>query len=429
MTRSLLQLFLCAILSLSLATVISGQELDTDATTVSTADLDSTQSSEEPMAAEENQEQELEPIIEDYVMQEGDTLSKLAKLHLGEDAPWDILIKLNTDLPDPNNIDPGTTVKIITGYAPIIEEIEAFQAIIEQVANDVDKNIAQTNWQDASQGDELKPADGVRTLQNSSAILKFDDSSEIQLTEYSQIFLRALETQEDGITRNEIEITEGEAELRLGELDEESEEQLVEINVAGTITRPQRNADGVNATRTRVTEENASQVMVYDGESAVESAGVSVAVPKGMGTIAVAGEAPAEPEALLSAPQPNAIDKDVYPLNVPFSWQAVDKAASYRFEVCKDSRCAKPLAVQKGLTANETTVPQLPIGAAYWRVNAVSQSGLDGFTSKAQIINVIEEPVVEEKGILYYVFLGLCALFALMFLLLMYELYRNRNYL
>ncbi|MBT8092165.1 MAG: LysM peptidoglycan-binding domain-containing protein [Gammaproteobacteria bacterium] len=350
---------------------------------------------------DEANDQEMRPVIEAYVVKKGDTLASLARRHLGPDAPWNINVAINPELADPDLIVPGQQINIITGYEPpepeiVVEEVEAYQALIERVSNVVEKNIARTDWSNAAEGDELFPLDAVRTLANSAAVLQFDGTSSVLINEYSQVFLRALEAQESGISRNEIEILRGETELRLEKTD--APQQQIEINVAGTITRPERGSQGSNATRARMVGEDSTQVMVYEGSSAVESAGVSVAVETGMGTTAVAGQAPAEPERLLAAPDIQALNEDLYPTDVRFAWSAVDGAAAYRLDVCKDRRCAQPVFRQINISSNELSVPSLPVGTGFWRVTAVSQSGLDGFTSLPDQIEIVDAPPAPTKN-------------------------------
>lgn len=364
--------------------------------------------------AETAPDENLRPIVESYVVRKGDTLAKLARRHLGPEAAWNTNVAVNPDLPDPDVIKPGQVINIITGYeqpAPVVavEEVEVYQAIIEEIFNIVEKNVKRSDWKDATEGDRLFPLDAVRTLANSSAVLQFDGASTVLVTEYSQIFLRALESQDSGVSRSEIEIRNGETELRLEQID--APQQHIEINVAGTITRPARGADGNNATRTRKVGDDSSQVMVYAGSSAVESAGVSVEVETGMGTTAVAGQAPAEPERLLPAPEIHAMNNEQLAENIEFSWEALDGAAAYRLDVCQDRRCTQPVFSQREISETMLTVPTLPIGISYWRVTAVSESGLDGFTSLPGALNIVAVPDEPERNYRLYALLAMVVLF------------------
>lgn len=372
--------------------------------------------------AETAPDENLQPIVESYVVREGDTLANLARRHLGPDAAWNTNVAANPDLPNANIIKPGQVINIITGYerpAPVVvvEEVEVYQAVIETIFNLVEKNVKRSDWSGAIEGDQLFPLDAVRTLANSSAVLQFDGATTVLVTEYSQIFLRTLEAQDSGVSRSEIEIRSGETELRLEQID--APQQQIEINVAGTITRPARGADGNNSTRARKVGDDRSQVMVYEGSSAVESAGVSVAVETGMGTTAVAGQAPAEPERLLPAPQIHALDGELFAENIEFSWEPLDGAAAYRLDVCKDRRCTQPIFNQRGIPETTLTVPSLPVGISYWRVTAVSESGLDGFTGLPGELRIVAVPEETERNYLLWALIAAAVLFlvAVVFLL------------
>ena len=369
--------------------------------------------------AETVPEENLRPIVESYVVREGDTLANLARRHLGPDALWNTNVAVNPDLPDPNIIKLGQVINIITGYeqpAPVVavEAVEVYQAVIEKIFNVVEKNVKRSDWRGAIEGDRLFPFDAVRTLENSAAVLQFDGATTVLVTEYSQIFLRALESQESGVSRSEIEIRSGETELRLEQID--ALQQQIEINVAGTITRPARGADGSNSTRARKVGNDRSQVMVYEGSSAVESAGVSVAVDTGMGTTAVAGQAPAEPERLLPAPEIHALDDELFAENIEFSWEPLDGAAAYRLDVCKDRRCTQPILNQRAIPETTLTVPTLPVGMSYWRVTAVSESGLDGFTGLPGELKIVAVPEETRINYLLWALIAVTILFMVIFL-------------
>lgn len=367
-------------------------------------------------------DENLRPIVESYVVQEGDTLAKLARKHLGPDALWNTNVAVNPDLTEPDVIKPGQVINIITGYeqpAPVVavQEVEVYQAAIEKIFNIVEKNVKRSDWRGATEGDRLFPQDAVRTLANSSAVLQFDGATTVVVTEYSQIFLRALESQDSGVSRSEIEIRSGETELRLEQID--APQQQIEINVAGTITRPARGTDGNNSTRARKVGDDRSQVMVYEGSSAVESAGVSVAVETGMGTTAVAGQAPAEPERLLPAPRLLALDGELFAENIEFSWEPLDGAAAYRLDVCEDRRCTQPIFSQRDIAETTLTVPSLPVGICYWRVTAVSGSGLDGFTSSPGELSIAAVPEEPEINYLLWALIALGVLLLVAVVLLL----------
>ena len=142
--------------------------------------------------------------------------------------------------------------------------------------------------------------------------------------------------------------------------------------------------------------------MVYGGSSQVEAGGATVDVPRGMGTVVPEGGAPSPPEKLLPAPatsSPGRRERFGYS-NPRFVWRPVSGAATYTVEVCLDPRCGRLVARETGMAQTNWQPERLPVGELYWRVTAVSASGLDGYASRALPLTVtspapdLEPPVV-----------------------------------
>ncbi len=286
-------------------------------------------------------------------------------------------LKLNPEIGDPGLLRPGQRIRVI-----VERQLPTRSALIEEVANEVDKNRQRPGWEDAEQGDQLAPRDGVRTRTSSSARLGFDDGSKLILTELSQVFLKDLETTLTGVRRGSIEVEKGQADLRL----EAPQPRLVDIEivVGDSIARPRPGPAGRAQTRSRKADGGGAQLMVYGGSSRVEAGGAAVEVPRGMGTTVPEGGAPAPPEKLLPSPatsSPSRGDRFDY-ANPRFAWDPAPGAASYTVEVCRDLRCGQLVARVTGLTDPAWEPEGLPVGDFQWRATAVSVSGLDGYPSR-----------------------------------------------
>ncbi len=313
-----------------------------------------------------------------HVVQDGETLESITERYLGTPILWRENWRLNPDVSDPNRVFPGQRIRVI-----LARELPARRASIQEIANQVEKNLQRSGWQGAEQGDELRPLDGVRTGERSSTELEFGEGSNLTLTELSRIFLKDVSTSVTGVRREAIEIERGQADLELVAARPDKVE--IEIEIGGTVARPQVGPAGRAQTRTRKSDAGSSQVMVYGGSSEVEAGGRKVAVARGMGTSVPEGGVPAPPEKLLDAP------KTVRPArgsswafaNPPFAWRPVDGAVAYTVEVCRDAGCGSLVERAVGLTDSDWQSPSLPSGDLYWRVTAVSVSGLDGFPSRA----------------------------------------------
>jgi len=166
------------------------------------------------LAAQNNTETEADSdlkqaIIIEYLVQDGDTLSELTTRYLGDPTLWQLNADINPELDNFDYLKPGSKIRLITGYEVIEPEVEAAQAEIEIISNEVGKSLQRSDWQEAKTGDELQPNDGVRTQDKSSAVIIFVENtgsqSRVQISENSRLFI-SNEKKENGITRNEIEI-------------------------------------------------------------------------------------------------------------------------------------------------------------------------------------------------------------------------------
>ncbi len=107
---------------------------------------------------------------------------------------------------------------------------------------------------------------------------------------------------------------------------------------------------------------------------------------------------PAAPEKLLAAP---AISEPALVWNYSnglLRWTPTERAASYRIEVCADADCRSLLqTAQINAEAAQHQVSPLPEGRHFWRVVAVSESGLDGYPSAAASVE-ITDPTPDLSG-------------------------------
>jgi hypothetical protein len=307
----------------------------------------------------------------------GETLSGITGRYLGDSSLWRENHRLNPDIADPDRLTPGQRIRVI-----LSREIAARRAEIEQVSRRVEKKPQSDDWINARAGDALVEREGLRTYPRSSAELGFDDGSNLVLTENSIVFLREYTSSLRRVDRSLIEVVDGGIDIAVTPKTAGRRGKEIEI-VLGDVRakpRPERNEP---AKSRAVRDEADAKLMVYTGASAVESAGVTVNVAKGMGTSVRQGEAPAPPERLLAAP------KLVSPATgsavsgaLEVAWAAVPKAAAYTFELCRDEVCGQLVDRQVNLTSTAARAAVLAAGDLYWRVTAKSASGLDGFPSK-----------------------------------------------
>jgi hypothetical protein len=316
-----------------------------------------------------------------HVIRPGDTLESLSIRYLGSAAAWPRLHELNPRILDPHWIYPGRKVLV-----PMQRPASTPNAQLTAVSNKVDEQPAPIDWRDAAQGDLLLERDGVRTHENSSAELLFDDGTTATVSEQSLVFIRRQTPARSSAPRKEIEIELGQAELATPASTLPAPE--IEVIVGDTHTTGKAEKGGELRARHRK-EGNAAQVMLYEGEAHVATAGGAIDLPTGSGTIVRGDQRPGPAEKLLPAPDLVApADGFEFPLGQPvvLEWKAVGGADHYLVELCGDSRCGAQLVRIDEVRETRLRLPNVPKQGGYWRVTAIASSGLDGYPSPARFL-------------------------------------------
>lgn len=314
--------------------------------------------------------------IGQYVVREGDTLQGITARYLGSNERWKENFELNRSLvDDPNLILPGMTLRIL-----LPAKLPENTAKLARKSRQVTDRLPPRGWRDATPNDLLLANDELQTAEASSAEIAFSDSS-LFVTELTLIIF-GLETVARAVSdRQQIAIQRGQADLEL----KEGSASNIEVRLGNAaLSRPRAPEGGRSLTRNRV-KEGQGQLMVYEGESEVEAGGEQVGVGEGMGTSITPGQAPSPPEKLLDPPE------IVAPLvgarlsgDPTFEWQAVPGAVSYTVEVCRDANCGELVSRGTTTTTSWQSPTSLDNGNYFWRVNATSASGLDGYPSGSQ---------------------------------------------
>ncbi len=330
-----------------------------------------------------------------YVVRPGDTLESITELYLGTPVLWKENWRLNPDIKNPHLLRIGQRIRVVAH-----RQLPERMAEIESLARRVDEKPHPNPWTAAQRGDLLKRKDGLRTHHGSSAELRFGDGLKLLVTEDSLVFLNDLETDVLGRTRDGIEIVQGQADLKVHR--RRPEHGAIEVTVGSVRAEPRPGSGGKGSSRFARAEDGGARVMVFAGRSTVASGGAQIDVPEGMGTRVPQGKPPAPPEKLLRAPvlsKPGPGWKAPW-ANPVFSWEAVSGAQAYTVEIFSDARGTRLVERKQGVHGTSWAPEKLPKGSLYWRVTAVSGSGLDGYPARLRSLNVtadlpdIEAPVV-----------------------------------
>ena len=333
--------------------------------------------------------------IGSYVVRPGDTLEDITVRYLGTPSLWKENWRLNPQIKNPHLLRIGERLRII-----VSRKLPPRSAEIRDLSHRVDEKPHPNPWTRARAGDLLKEKDGVRTFRNASALLAFDDGTNLDLTENSLVFLRAIRKTLTGQARDTIEVVDGQADLKAHPRRPDSLD--LQVLVGGATVTPQPGRAGTAYSRARKPASGGAELMVYGGKADVAASGAKVEVPAGMGTAVPKGKPPLPPEKLLPAPKlltppPNA---RVAWSNPVLTWRAPTGAASATVEVFSDRACTVLIDRATGLDAASYRPHQLPAGTLYWRVTAVSTHGLDGYPSRPRRLIIthaepdLEPPVV-----------------------------------
>ncbi len=322
-----------------------------------------------------------------HIVRPGDTLESLAERYLGDSELWRELHKLNSDVADPHRIYPGQRLRVF--HEPPTRQPTAR---IEAVSRRVEERPQPVNWRPAAAQDLLLERDSIRTFENASARLRFDDGGAVTLTEDSLVFIRRqVPPTGDARSKKEIEVLVGQAEVASTPTAVRATD--IEVVVGSARAAATAAPDRPLRTRTRRTESEAAQFMQYEGEAIVSAAGAEVALAEGTGTTVAPRQAPGPVETLLAAPQlvAPAERAELERGDARLRWSAVPGAASYVVETCADPHCGALVERVTGTTATEHALVETAGNDLYFRVTAVSPSGLDGFPSEARPFRLVDQ--------------------------------------
>lgn len=320
-----------------------------------------------------------------HTVRPGETLRGITEQYLGSQDKWRDNWRLNPSVADPDLLFPGQRILV---YQAVDQKLATVR--LTALSGRVERRPLPIPWDPARKDDLLLERDGIRTFDSSSTEMLFMDGTSVVLSEQSLIFLRQNGQNERAAETRSVEIVEGQAEIETQAAAAPSAD--VEIVLGDAVARPKRDATGLSQTRASRAND-ASKVMVFEGSGEVASAGATVELTRGTGTSVRQNAPPTPPEALLPAPVPNVPAAGVR-LGLPdpsFIWERVAGAASYTVEVCRDPGCGELVRRAVGRPSNAWDSEPLPIGKLFWRVSAVSATGLDGYASPAIPFEIVSD--------------------------------------
>ncbi|MGA2090414.1 MAG: LysM peptidoglycan-binding domain-containing protein [Endomicrobiales bacterium] len=224
-------------------------------------------------------------VLQEITVKDGDTLWSVATYYLKDPQRWPEILKYN-NIPssDMNVILPGMKLQIPVML--IKEHLRAAHLI--SMANDVlFRRKTESDWKNAQMDMALYNDDGLRTLAQSKAKVRFASGEILQVDENSLIILKPEKSHE------EIDLISG--GVRSSKTKILSSSSLIEPRI-----EPRGKAPDF---RTKVKEDKTTLVEVYEGIVDVTAQGKTITVKKGFGTEVKFQSPPSVPRIL--PPQPN----------------------------------------------------------------------------------------------------------------------------
>ncbi len=218
--------------------------------------------------------------FQDVVVKPGDTLWAISNKYLKDPAKWDEIVKHNKTLSsDPTVALPGMTLRVPSRL--IREELRAAR-LVSRVNSVMFRRKATAAWKPGADNMELYRNDWIRTLDDSSASVRFLDDDLLKLGPNSMAVIKPVNKD------YAVELKRGGTFIG-----------RAKIVTAGAVVTPKSGDTRYVAT---VRDDMSTKVEVLRGEALVAAAGRTVAVKMGMSSEVALGLAPSVPAQIADMP-------------------------------------------------------------------------------------------------------------------------------
>ncbi len=314
-----------------------------------------------------------------YKLQPGEHIWGISHQLLTDWRSWQEITHLN-GVKNDRLMAAGTTIKI---PASLVNQRQAGIRLI-QVSGSVKHFNAQQMNQLAADNMVLREGEQLVTGEDSSALLGFEDGTELLLNEESQLLINKamLIGNKRKLSDIKVILNQGEVEIRANPKKQKGSNFVIETPAAFATTR---------GTIYRV-RSDAEQTLAE-----VTQGKIDVANPKGktrvnasFGTLTKKDSPPAKPRRLLAAPEIKPLDTVRY-LPERVYWKAIDNASIYRTQI-STSEAFKTIQFDNIASQPKLNLPVELEDGQYWiRVRAIDNVGLQGLES-IQAFNIDAHP-------------------------------------
>ena len=318
----------------------------------------------------------------DYVIQPGETCSKISQKMFGNRRAWDLIHKHNPKMgPLPHKLVPGEILKLPAAKADADAQLTYVRRNVQT------REPKKPDWNRAKPGKDLYRGWRVNTLARSAADVTFRDESVVQMRANTLVIIYGGDARSARRRTSSATLERGTLRSRLGELRLQ-------------VTTPSARADlNRGSSVVSVDEAGLSRVSNHEGGAARVRASkgkAAVSVKPGFGTKVASGERkPSKPKALPESPQWSS-DTVVFfsglhhqGASIRGQWQSTEQAKNYRVEVLAGRDDGEPIAaltVPSSITKFE--IHRLPQGDYFARISALDDDWFESKPSKPLHIQV-----------------------------------------
>lgn len=297
----------------------------------------------------------------------------------------DVRCTLNDDLPD------GVTLVVpekITEVAP---------ATVAALAPDVREKPPGGSWGNATTGMPLLRNHSVNTLERARADILFVDRSRIVMAAHTLVIIYGT-AKESSKSQQSASIELEQGEVQAGILALRGHSLAIAVRGGGEVAANSRDT----VLRNRA---DATTVSVFDGSAKVRAAGVSVEVPTYFGSRFSPTQPPSKPRPLPPAPRFSADSDEGVILTsegagvISTAWGIVERAASYRIEIARDT-AFRDLVAREEVPANITAfrAERMPSGTYHVRVRVIDDEDFLGLPTPTRSVHVVAVSIKGGNG-------------------------------
>ena len=300
-----------------------------------------------------------------YTVKPGDNLVRIAERYFIHPQAWAVVQQANK-VADPHRIQPGTVLRI---PATLLKKSPG-HAVLSQLNGKVRWRQSNGDWQAATEGQKLTSGAELETPDAASAVLTLADGSRIVVSPGSTLILDTLTLYAGGLMADtRLRLPHGQTDIRANPQQRGNQNLNIRTPSAQAVVR---------GTEFRVAaDETVTREETLAGLVGVAASGRQVAVAKGLGTLAKAGEAPLPPVALLPAAETGSLPKRFEFLPIRFAIPATQGAVGWQGDIAPD-RSFERILLSRSTTGTALNYTDLPNGDYLLRLRAVDGNGLRG---------------------------------------------------